>query len=267
MAFAHETFRTLPNNKTTKLPNITCVYCGGEHTADNPLTDEHVVGRKFVPKGSLATGWSLIVRACEHCNNEKSDLENDISAIKLLPDLGTSHDRAALAELAQRKAEGARSRRTGKPVANSYEEQTVEGTLMSAIDVRFGFTAPPQIAPERVMRLARFHLQAFFYFVTYDESARSGRFFNDLGWVNHARRSDWGNALQRGFADFVSSWHFCVQAIGTEENFKIAIRRDPFGADLCSFALEWNKSLRSIGFLGDRARAQMRGFIWISKMS
>jgi hypothetical protein len=101
-----------------------------------------------------------------------------------------------------------------------------------------------------------FHLQAFFYFVTYDESARS-RFFNDLGWVNHARRSDWGNALQRGFADFVSSWHLCVQAIGAEENFKIAIRRDPSGADLCSFALEWNKSLRSIGFLGDRARAQM----------
>ena len=127
------------------------------------------MGRKFVPKGSLATGWSLIVKACTRCNNEKSDLENDISAITLLPDLGTSHDRTELAALAQRKAAGARSRRTGKPVADSYEEQTVEGTLMSAINLRFGFTAPPQIAPARVMRLARFHLQAFFYLVTYDE--------------------------------------------------------------------------------------------------
>jgi hypothetical protein len=158
MPFAAEAFRTLPNNKATKLGNIVCVYCGGEDTPDNPLTDEHVIGRNFVPKGSLASGWSLILRARTRCNNDKSDLENDISAITLLPDLGTSHDSADLASLAARKAVGARSRRTGKPVANSYEERT----LISAIDLRFSFTAPPRIAPERVMQLARFHLQAFF---------------------------------------------------------------------------------------------------------
>ena len=94
-------------------------------------------------------------------------------------------------------------------------------------------TAQARYGPPR----ARFHLQDLFYFVAYNESARSGRFFTDLGWVNHARRSDWGNTLQRGFADFVSGWDLCVQAIGTEENFKMAIRRDPSGADLCSFAL------------------------------
>jgi hypothetical protein len=127
-----------------------------------------------VPKGSLANGWSLIVRACERCNNDKSDLEDDISAITLLPDLGRSHEQADLASLAARKAAGARSRRTRKSVADSYEEQVVDGKLMSAIDCCFSFTAPPQLAPERVMRLARFHLQGFFYLITYEESARVG---------------------------------------------------------------------------------------------
>jgi len=43
----------LPNNKVTRLANATCAYCGMEGRADNPLTDEHVIGRRFVPKGTL----------------------------------------------------------------------------------------------------------------------------------------------------------------------------------------------------------------------
>src|SRR5947209_4814937 len=57
MPFFDTDFTTLPNNKATKLANITCAYCGGEAEPDNPLTDEHVIGRKFVPKGSFAKGW------------------------------------------------------------------------------------------------------------------------------------------------------------------------------------------------------------------
>src|SRR6266852_1995241 len=97
---SHAATTVLPNNKATKLANITCVYCGREETSEQPLTDEHVVGRRFVPKGSFATGWALIARACEDCNNEKSDLEDDISAITLIPDLGTTHERPGLAETA-----------------------------------------------------------------------------------------------------------------------------------------------------------------------
>ena len=162
MPFFDTDFTTLPNNKATKLANITCAYCGGEAEPDNPLTDEHVIGRKFVPKGSFAKGWSLILRACERCNNKKSDLEDEISAITMLPDLGTAHEQPDLFSLAARKAAKARSRLTKKTVANSYEDHVVEGKLMSAIDCRFGFTAPPRLAQERVMRLARFHLQGFF---------------------------------------------------------------------------------------------------------
>ncbi len=43
----------LPNNKVTPLATVICAYCGMEGRADNPLTDEHVIGRRFVPKGPL----------------------------------------------------------------------------------------------------------------------------------------------------------------------------------------------------------------------
>src|SRR5262249_37492502 len=110
-------------------------------------------------RAPFETGWSLILRACERCNNQKSDLEDEISAITMLPDLGTRHTEPDLSALSARKAAGARSRLTRKYVADSYEEHVVEGRLMSAIDCRFAFTAPPRVAPERIMRLARFHLQ------------------------------------------------------------------------------------------------------------
>jgi len=240
-----------------KLANITCVYCGNKDEPDNPLTDEHVIGRNFVPKGSLATGWNLITKACHSCNDKKADLENDLSAITLLPDLGTSHDRLDLQALAARKAGGSHSRHTGKAVADSYEEGAIEGKLMGALDVRFSFVGPPRMAPERVRQLAHFHLQGFFYLITYNEVERTGGSLpGDLGWVNDARLPDWGNALQVAFADLTNRWDSRIEGVGAEGYFKIAIRRDPSGADLWSFALEWNKALRSIGFFGDLARAQ-----------
>lgn len=248
----------LPNNKATRLKNVTCVYCGDEGGPENPLTDEHVVGRRFVPKGSFATGWCLIALACQSCNNAKADLEDDISAITLLPHLGESHDDPSLAEIAARKAKGSRSRRTKKPIIDSYEENKISGKLMQSVDVSFGFTAPPQLDSERVRQLAYLHLQAFFYLITYDSERKTGGFIpGAIGWLNEASRRDWGNSLQRGFADLTRHWPPRVEGTGASGFFKISIRRDPTGAEVWSFALEWNRALRVIGFFGnlDHARS------------
>lgn len=75
----------MPNDRAILLDNISCVYCGIKLHKQN-RTREHVVGRRFVPKGTLHQNWNLIVQACKSCNNETSDLENDISAITMLPD-------------------------------------------------------------------------------------------------------------------------------------------------------------------------------------
>lgn len=252
-----QALQNLPNNKATRLDNVTCVYCGGAADPSNPLTDEHIIGRRFVPKGSFASGWSLISRACESCNNEKADLEDDISAITLLPDFGEGHEDADLAALALRKAKGSRSRRTRKPVADSYEENKISGKLMQTVDVSFGFVAPPQLEQERVRRLAQLHLQGFFYLITYDAGRRIGGFIpGAIGWLNEASRRDWGNSLQRGFADLTQAWPARVEGTGAAGFFKVAIRRDPAGTELWSFALEWNRALRIVGFFGDVGSAQ-----------
>jgi hypothetical protein len=248
-----EPSRTLPNNKPTKLDNVTCIYCSGRGMIDNPLTDEHVIGRRFVPKGSLAASWSFIAKACNRCNHAKSQLEDDISAITLLPEIGTTHEDPTLQAIAQRKGAGSRSRYTGKPVARSYHQNSMQGTLMGgALSLNFGFIGPPRLEEQRVLRLAYFHVSAFFYLITYEEVQRTGNTVpEEFLLVNIAGRSDWGNPVQRAFADFTSIWHSRVEGSIADGFFRIAIRRDSTGMDIWSFALEWNKSLRCIGFFGN----------------
>jgi hypothetical protein len=115
---------------------LRCAYYGAAETFENPLTSEHVVGRRFVPRGSLAGGWCLILQACRNCNNKKSDLEDDISAITLMPDMGTGHADPKLAILAEQKAEGSFSRRTGKIVADSAESMEVGSEFMPGAHIK-----------------------------------------------------------------------------------------------------------------------------------
>jgi len=252
-----DTFIIMPANKATKLSNTTCVYCGRPETDEEPLSGEHVVSRNFVPKGSFATGWSLILRACDSCNNEKSDLEDDISAITLLPALGTAHEEPGLAHTAARKAKGSFSRRTKKPVSQSYEQKTIKGKPAPNLDVSLGFIVPPQLDRERVQRLAWFHLQGFWYLISYNEHSRTGGLITDkMVWVNDANRMDWGNSLQRSFADLTADWDTCLLGEVAYGNFRITVRRDPCGAETWAAALEWNRNKRIIGFFGDLLIAQ-----------
>jgi hypothetical protein len=59
----------------------------------------------------------------------------------------------------------------------------------------------------------------------------------------------------------VASWGDRVVGFVADEHFRIAIRRAP-DAELWSFAFEWNRTTRVIGFFGDRkAMAQLRSEI------
>lgn len=128
---------------------------------------------------------------------------------------------------------------------------------MRSYSASFGLVSPPQLDHERVRHLADFHLQGFFYFMTYDAGRRIGSFIpGTIHWLNEAGRRDWGNEVQRGFADLTNAWPMRVEGTGAAGFFRIAIRRDPAGAELWSFALEWNRALRIVGFLGDRDAAQ-----------
>jgi hypothetical protein len=124
------------------------------------------------------------------------------------------------------------------------------------------FTGPPQPDRMRVFRLAQMQARAIFYFLTYDADLRTGRFWRGkFVAVNMALRSDWGNVTMRSFMASVQGWDLSCVGIGASGFFKVAIRKR-LDADCWSWAFEWNKNIRAIGFFGDEqaAREIVAGF-------
>lgn len=235
------------------LNNRNCPYCGRVFGASLGSTKEHVIGRRFVPKGSLEAQWNLILNACGSCNNLKAALENDISVITMLP-TPVSRDAAIEQQLAAevaRRASKTGSRRTGKSVANSHEE--IEILQQSpGLSASFTFAGQPQINHHRIHHLAELHFRAFFYFCTYeDTTARGGFLLGEYLHLGAYGRGNWGCVEATWFAQQVTSWDLRFHGVGADGYFKIYIRKCTT-SEVWSFAVEWNQSLRILAFGGDR---------------
>lgn len=257
------TFRELPAKSPVILGNKTCVYCGALLTPSNN-TKDHVIGRRFVPKGKLDGQWNLIVRACKGCNVKKSDLEDDISAITMQADAWDNYSANddTLKKEAVRKAKNSISRRSGKPVMESKEEIEIKIPVSPVAEVTFNFTSPPQIESDRMYELARMHVMAFFYWVTFNkETKRGGFWLGSFFPVLEAPRSDWGNAVHKSFMEAVENWEPRVLVRGTDGFYKLVIRRHPT-AVCWSWAIEWNQNYRVVGFFGQEepAKAMVSNF-------
>ncbi len=236
------------------LNNVSCIYCGVRLTIESN-TKEHVIGRRFVPKGSLNQQWNLIVRACRACNSTKSDLEDDISAITMQPNAWGEHvdDNQTLTDEALRKGKNSYSNLTGKFVKDSKENIQVYSSLDENIE--FNYSAPPQIEGSRVYKLAHMQIMAFFYYLTFKKETKQGGFWREGFYpVYQTQRLDWGNDILISFMSTVEKWE--PRWLGGSANgyFKCAIRRHP-EAECWSWALEWNKNYRVTGFFGNRDMA------------
>jgi hypothetical protein len=230
------------------LKNRNCIYCGDPLTKVT-RTREHVIARNFVPKGTL--DLNLIGWACYDCNLTKSELEDDISLISMLPALGERlpPDDERIPDVA-RKAKNAFSRRTGKPVKDSRETFTVTGEIFPGLTMTAKLVSNPQTDPERVYLLAMFHVQAFFYLTTYNKNTHMGARLPGIFMpVGDYRRPDWGNARMRAFMSNIKHWDPTLIMCGKQAFFRIIIRRK-VGFDLWSWAVEWNRTFRVIGFFG-----------------
>jgi hypothetical protein len=246
----------LPPNKAILLDNCTCVYCGGELDNQNRTT-EHVIGRRFVPKGKLENQWNLIVGACRICNNRKSELEDDLSAITMQSDAAGAfaEDDLRLRAEAERKGRKSVSRRTGETVEESRENFKLDLPLGSLMSASVSLVAPPQPDPGRLFQLSRLHLMGFFYWMTFNPESKRGFFWpGEYVPIMQSPRGDWGNISQRAFMDAVVAWTPRVLGASADGYFKVAIRRHPT-AECWSWALEWNKQYRLIGFFGNRTAA------------
>lgn len=241
-----------------RLDNATCPYCY-EKISRRKSEKEHVIGRNFVPKGSLNAQWNLIVRSCNKCNQEKSLLENDLSVITMWPSpTETEIDKRLIEEIRRRRK--AKSARTGKWVSESEESSTIKAQIMQGCESTFGFTGPPQFDRDRVAQLARFHVAAFFYLMTYDRPSRIGHpIHSGLLFDSAVRKSDWGNPRLLGFQDLIADWSCRAHAVGADGYFKLIIRRNlamDENTPLWAWAVEWNKGVRAFGFFGDREQVQ-----------
>ncbi|MBR8428833.1 MULTISPECIES: HNH endonuclease [Burkholderia] len=250
--------RQLPRDRAILLRNETCAYCGRRFGPLLLQTKEHVIGRRFVPKGTLAGQWNLILYACSSCNRDKSDLEDDISVISMMPDAVGRYaidDERLYAEV-KRKAAGSRSRQTGKLVGDSNEKIDLKGDVGLAT-FAITFTAPPQVNHMRMYRLANYHFRAFFYWMTFQKESNLGGFvgggFFPLAVVP---RSDWGAARVRWFMGLVQDWKLKIHGVGADGFFRVLIRRPAGGERIWAWAFEWNHSFRVMGFAGEEDAIQ-----------
>lgn len=239
-----------PPDRAIRLNNETCPYCGILLTRES-RTKEHVVGRRFVPRGSLYQHWNLIVWACEPCNSRKAELEDDLSAISMQPDPWGAHarDDIRLHNEAARKAK-TKSRRSGKPVKDSQEQFSISHKFGGA-EFKFSFTSAPQADDARIIELARMQVMAFFYWITIQPGEVNGRFWGGSFFpLQPVRRADWGNEQLRFFMTETKGWDWRVHAVTADGYFKLAIKKHPDRLNW-SFAVEWNESYRIVGFFGD----------------
>lgn len=247
-----ENMREFPSNRAIVLRNLTCPYCGCDF-AISKSTREHVIGRRFVPKGNLDGSWNLIVNACEPCNQHKATLEDDISAITQYTTVWSGHcDHNDLRSEANRKARSAMSRLTSKPVAESEARVTVRANLAPGLTMTLDLDAPPQIQSERLFELARMQMMAFFYVATFDEVTRKGGFWQGGFYpIFEAQKSNWGNSTHRAFMDIVAEWEPHIRGYAAKDYFVVVIRRHPSAA-CWSWAIEWNQQYRLIGLFGEQ---------------
>ena len=149
-----------------------------------------------------------------------------------------------------------------KYISLSLSHETITMTMpFGPATFTFTAVAPPQAEQHRVYELAMFHVQAFFYLITYKEESRTGsRFPGRFAPAIEARRSDWGNGVMLGFMEAQRSWRRRILAVGADRFFKLSIRRQPGNADIWAWAVEWNQNFRVAGYFGEEnlVRAAVR---------
>jgi len=209
-------------NRDPARTNQYCLYCGGFVGAGSPVEsdEENLVGRRFVPVGSMNNAFNFSFRACRSCNARKASLERHISSITLLNSPAVHVDVNAR-RAAERKAVGDTHPETGIKMGEAIERQNVEFNIGLAT-FNFGMSGPSPAAKDFVPLLASYHIQALFALVTTPENLFTGDLrllpidqFHVFGSYPH---SDWGNPQLVAIIGRAANWP-CRVAIHTAGGF------------------------------------------------
>ncbi len=238
-------------HRNPALSNQHCLYCGvyvgvgAEVESDK----EHLINRRIAAPGLMADpqAFNFIFRSCRPCNAEKASIEEHISAVTLLTSPGRVDPEIDAA--ARAKAAKSIDIRQRIPIAEVRNNTTV-----NMGPFRFGMVSAAQLDRDAVELLAFRHVQGVFSLCTSLNPRRSdsmkllpGDQFGVFGFYSHR---DWGNPqlleIARRAQDYGRLADFT-----TADGFFRATLRPGAGAAPWYWALEWNQSLRVVGWIGD----------------
>lgn len=239
-----------PANWSREPPNKVCLYCNRRFDDVEVIaTKEHLVGRNFVPRGSLDGGrsFNFIFDACRDCNNDKSAHEGHISAITQF--MSPTIAETSFAERAIAKSQREMHPWTGRPVADSFHEQTIEMRGFG-LGIRMGFVGPPQADRHSIHRLALRHVQGLYALVTNADRTVEPLTLLYPGHVyvlGDYLPGDWGNSQALAASERVSDWTVRARIVTAGGYFQAMLRRDDAELGTWFWALEWNRYMRVIG--------------------
>lgn len=235
--------------------NQHCLYCARFIGEGSPVESnkEHLIAREFVPSEALGRqeAFNFIFRSCKDCNAEKCEFERHVSTVTLFSSSGRV-ERDDVDAAARRKAsKDYHPSHPGQTVAEVRNETKVD--LGSGISV--GLVGPPQLHPHYARKLAFRHVQGFFSLVTSSDptNANTTRLLPEahFGYFGNYAYRDWGNAQLVEVGRRVRDWSAPVQITTAEGYFRAIMRRKGGSGSPWFWALEWNKSHRLIGWVGD----------------
>lgn len=235
--------------KSLPISNQICLYCGVPVGAGSIVesNEEHMVGRNFVPKGTMENAFNFSFRACKECNHDKSRLEDHVSGFTLLntPSVETNEKARKAAE---RKALNSIHPQKRIRMGDAHERQEIEFSFGSAT-FKFGLIGQSRPAEDYIPQLAYYHIQALFSLVTTVENPATAAIRilppDQFRFFDYYLHSDWGNPQLNEFARRAAEVP-CLATISTgADHFRACLRRCADKGWL--WALEWNKSIRIIG--------------------
>ncbi len=236
-------------NRDPARSNQHCLYCGRYVGAGSTVEsdEEHLVGRNFVPRGSMDNAFNFSFRTCRPCNAEKARLEGHVSSVTLLPSPSVPVDEKAR-RAAERKAARDTHPETGKKMGEAIERQSV-GFKFGPATLSFGMTGRSPAAKDFVPLLASFHIQALFSLITKARNDACGEIpilpLNQFHVFDSYPHTDWGNPQLVEITQRAAGWPCRFVTRSGDGHFLACLRRNEKHGWF--WALEWNKSLRIIG--------------------
>ena len=231
--------------------NQHCLYCGVlvGNGATVPSDKEHLIGRNFVPTGSLGNGsFNFIFRACRECNSQKASVERHVSSVTLVNSPARASDERT-DEVARRKATGDfHPDKKGVPVGQATDNHSVEFNRRG-LSMKVGLISPPQVNRSAAELLAFNHIQALFSLVTTEDCRVPEKMrllpHSQFHYFGHFTCQDWGNPHLLEIARRVDDWPCYVNVTAADGYYKAVLKvRESIGR---FWALEWNRYLRAVG--------------------